>query len=175
MPVLLTSGNDCQKNHLGSNSHGDFLKGKHFSASRPSGGFHVLPMALVLRNNLYFAWVAANSTSSSNSCAYLSSSVFLLVSYFLSVSFTVIECLPYTSHGTFNPCGELETVPASLRERPRLSKSERYAHISSPHSIPLCYFYLYLSLYKRRATKYMLKCHSGNLFKYFPDVVFVGF
>lgn len=46
MPVVLTLENDHRKkNHLGSNNHGDFLKGKllfFFSISHPLREFHIL-------------------------------------------------------------------------------------------------------------------------------------
>lgn len=150
MPVLLTLGNDHQKNCLSSNSHGDFLKDKHFSISYWPVGFHILLMGLVLRNKLYYAWVLANSVPSSNSCIF---------PHPLSFFFSSMSCLfPSLSLGAFHVhhmehsilMENLESSSSSPiveMVKLRLSKSEMYAHISSCHIITLCFICLYLSTF----------------------------
>ena len=151
MPVLLTLGNDHQKSHMGSKSHGDFLKGKHFffSISHHLIDFNILMMEPCSQKQLLL-WVMMKSALFSCSWIFLHA-FFLCLFYVLSVSFSVIECLLYTPHGRVKPQEKLEcsnSILILVIKRWRLRVKQVRTYLIPPHHHLLFYlpffFYLYL-------------------------------
>lgn len=159
MPVLLTLGNDHQKCHMGSKSHRDFMRVKHFSfpISHHLTDFNILMMEPCSQKQ-HLLWVMMKSAPFPGSCIF-PHPFFVFLFYFLSVSFSVIECLLYTPHGRVKPQEKLEcsnSILIFMIKRWRLRESNRYTHISFLHIITFCFIRLsfFISICKSSMIKY---------------------